>query len=721
MTASEMTVSSKGSGGDHPGLAVRSLHLFALWGFAVAQPLFDLLGRNAQFLVAHGARPLWIVAVTAMLCFAGPGLLSLVEWLADRMMPAFGRLTHRLLVALLAAATILQALKNLGDLPGMLWVALAGVAGVAVSWAYQRLAPIRTYLSILAPAPLVFAALFLSSSQISPLLWSKDERSISELGKPARPHPIVLVVFDELSLPTLMDLTHRIDGLRYPAFASLASQSHWFRNATATADNTVLALPAILTGRYLAEGQHEDIPPATVSNYPQNLFTLLAGSYRVRAFEHLTELCPEELCGRDETESGVLRARALVSDLWVVYLHRLLPVDLADGLPPIDQQWGHFNAVIEERRPRVKKSWVGAGGRKVEIFSAFRDAVGAGAREESLHFLHSGLPHVPWRYLPSGRNYGTRRDRLINNPGLKRGRWTRDPWPVLQGFQRYLLQQAFADRLLGDLLRTLQETGLYDRALLIVTADHGVSFQPGRLRRRVDRQNFADVMAVPLFIKLPDQRAGTISDRNVELVDILPTIVDVLGLEAPWPMDGISVFDDTLAERPKKHLFRDFGAGDRWTIRAAEMDAKYETVERMFEAFGPSSDPLAFHRIGPAPDLVGRPLSEIEIGPQSRYQAGLRASEIFADVDPGGDFIPSRVIGHIRARKLGRGPLKLAVTVGDTVWATTYTLKGKDGIAPFSAMVPEEAFVAGENRVAVWVIEGTAEQPRLLPSALGPR
>ena len=720
MPANEISVSSEASSGDQLGLPERFLHLFALWGFAVAQPLFDLLGRNAQFLVAHDARPLEVIALTAMLCFAGPGLLTVTEWMADRVSPTAGRWFHQLLVALLAGATILQAVKSLGDLPGMLWVGVAGVAGVGVSWAYQRMVPIRTYLSILALAPLVFALIFLFSSQVSPLLWPED-RSFSKFGKPAQRHPIVLVVFDELSLPTLMDRTHRIDPMRYPAFASLASRSHWFRNATATADNTVLALPAILTGRYLAEGQHKDIPPATASNYPQNLFTLLGGSYRLQAFEHLTELCPEELCGRGETEPVATRARALSSDLWVVYLHRLLPIDLAEDLPPIDLQWGHFNEAIEERRPRVKKSWVGAGGRKVEIFSAFRDAVGAGAREQSLHFLHSGLPHVPWRFLPSGKNYGTRRGRLINNPGLKRGRWTQDPWPVLQAFQRYLLQQAFVDRLLGDLLRTLREHGLFDRALLIVTADHGVSFQPGRPRRRVGRQTFADVMSVPLFIKLPDQRSGTISDRNVELVDILPTIVDVLGLEEPWPMDGLSVFDDTLAERPKKHVFRDFGPEDHWTISAAEMDAKYEIVERIFEIFGPSSDPLAFYRIGPAPGLVGRPLSEIEIGRPSRYQARLRASEIFADVDPGGDFIPSRVIGHIRGRKLGRGPLKLAVTVGDTVWATTYTLKGKDGMAPFSAMVPEQAFVAGQNRVGVWVMEGPPERPRLLPTVLGKR
>ena len=549
-----------------------------------------------------------------------------------------------------------------------------------------------------------------------------------------------------------MDKTHRIDASRYPAFAALEAGSHWYRNATATSDNTVLSVPTLLTGRYLAKGFRKN-PVPIAANYPDNLFTLLAGNYRLNVSERVTALCPGELCAPAEaTLAPATRMRILTSDLTLLYLHLLLPARWANALPPVDQQWGKFAFVDAPAeapgRPEsatplsptpgrrlaiAKESSALAGdeawsrqpdGAKVRSVSAFlasiRDDPGREGAE-ALHFLHSGLPHVPWRYLPSGNHYGTQESGLIQpGPGLAKGFWLEDSWPVLQAFQRYLLQQAFVDRLLGDLLRTLKEVGLYDRALLIVTADHGVSFQPGKHRRHVDRQNFADVMAVPLFIKLPGQREGVLSDRNVELVDVLPTILDVLELEMPWPMDGVSVFDTTLPERSEKRLLRGRSRRNRLTFDATAMEEKYATVTRMFEAFGPSTEPLALYRIGPFSDLLGRPLSELDVGGPAQYQVELKQPENFDHVDPASGFVPARVIGHLRSEALGQEPLALAIAVGGTVWATTYTLKaGEASRAQFTAMVPERAWVAGRNPVEVLVLAGTSDSPRLIPTRSG--
>ncbi len=716
------STTSERPAGSWPGLPARALHLFVLWGFAVVQPLLDMLGRGAELFVAHGARRSEIVGLTLGLCLLVPILMTGVEMAAARVAPTAGRAIHRLLVASLAAAATLQLLTRLLSVPGAPLVAAALVCGAAGAWAYGRLAALRTYLSILAPAPLVFAAIFLGFSPVSKLVFPARSPPVAAIdaAAPAQRHPVVLVVFDELSLPTLMDLTQRIDAVRYPNFAALAAASHWFRNATATADSTALAVPALLTGRYFAEG-HDRVPVATAASYPRNLFTLLSGSYRLNVVERVTDLCPDEVCGRTRLGGAPEnRMSALVGDLWVVYLHRLLPADLTAGLPPIDRQWGHFAGERGSASADGKATAAGSrpGGGKVRIMAAFQDAVRADPGDGALHFLHSGLPHVPWRYLPSGRHYGTRPSRLtMNGPGIRNGIWVDEPWPVLHAFQRYLLQLAFLDRLLGDLLRTLRETGWYDRALVIVTADHGISFQPGRPNRVVDRHNFADIMSVPLFVKLPHQRQGSLSDRNVELIDVLPTIVEVLGLETPWPMDGSSVFD-AAGERRQKRLF--LGQGKRrppLTVDVAAMDARTRTVERMVDVFGPSSDPLARYRIGPRPELFGRPLAELEIEAEPRYRVRLRAPEVYDDVDPTSGFVPARVIGTLRSPELRRGPLELAVAVGGTVWATTYLPMAQ---ALFTAMVPESALVAGRNQVEVFVIAGTRERPRLIPT-LDPR
>ena len=150
----------------------------------------------------------------------------------------------------------------------------------------------------------------------------------------------------------------------------------------------------------------------------------------------------------------------------------------------------------------------------------------------TLYFLHAIQPHVPWAVLPSGHRYGDAtviaglRDDW--EPG-EHERWRDERWLVAQGFQRYLLEVGHVDRYVNDVLGRLDETGLYDRALIIVTADHGVSFRAGGWRRHATDLNLADVAAVPLFVKYPGQTRGGTDRRAASVIDVLPTIVDVLG------------------------------------------------------------------------------------------------------------------------------------------------------------------------------------------------
>ncbi len=691
-----------------PNGPARALHVLALWSFAVAQPLLDLLGRQAQFFVAQDARPADVAALALALCLLLPAALALLVQLAVLAAPRAGRALHRSVVAVLAAATFLQLLKRLGGLPGLGWLALSLVLGAATAAAYARSPALGTYLSLLAPAPLIFAAAFLFFSPAAQLLWTEPLPPPDGVEAET---PVVMVVFDELSLPTLLDESGAIDAARYPHFAALGRRSHWFRNATTTADSTTFALPAILTGNFLKPGKNRDL--ATAAIYPQNLFRLLGGSYRLNVYESATGLCPRSLCGGTEFDAPMaLRLRRLLSDAAVVYPHALLPADLTAGLPEIGTQWGRF-ARKQQRRAAWREN-----DRKPRIFASFLAAMRADPGDRTLHFLHSSLPHVPWQYLPSGTSYGATGTGLLKNHGAPREVWTQDRWPVTQGFQRYLLQLGYVDRLLGDLLATLAATGLDDRALVIVTADHGLAFEPGRSRRRVESDHFEDIVSIPLFVKLPYQRAGTVSDRNVELIDVLPTLLEVLGVEPAWPMDGASALDAGAPARRLKRVLRPpYDRRSQLAFDAAEVDARSETVRGLLRLFGPGSDPAGLFRIGPHPDLIGRPLAELEIAAEPRGDLRLDRPEIYAGVDPESGFVPARVLGKVRSPELRRGPLTLAVAIGGVVRAVTRTFQAEADTARFAAMVPEEAFTAGRNRVEVFAVEGTAERPRLVPLA----
>ena len=61
--------------------------------------------------------------------------------------------------------------------------------------------------------------------------------------------------------------------------------------------------------------------------------------------------------------------------------------------------------------------------------------------------------------------------------------------------------------------------------------------------RTVDQENIGDIAPVPLFVKTPGQRRGRVDDRAASVLDIVPTVVDVLKIRTPWTFDGHSLLD----------------------------------------------------------------------------------------------------------------------------------------------------------------------------------
>src|SRR3954452_16379042 len=106
-------------------LRVAALHLFVLSAFAVAQPLFDLLGRNAEFFGARGSTGLDVVLFALTLLLVPPAFLLALE----AIVPHRGRsAVHAFFVAGLAGLIVLQAIRAAGA-PGWLLVAVAALAG----------------------------------------------------------------------------------------------------------------------------------------------------------------------------------------------------------------------------------------------------------------------------------------------------------------------------------------------------------------------------------------------------------------------------------------------------------------------------------------------------------------------------------------------------------------------------------------------------------------
>ena len=198
------------------------------------------------------------------------------------------------------------------------------------------------------------------------------------------------VTFDELSGESLLGPGLRIDRSRYPNFARLASESTWYRNATTVADFTSDAVPAMLTGDRPVKGK---LP--VESDHPGNLFSFLS-RYDFNAQEPVTDLCPPDRCAEGGGQSTSTRLKDLGSDLAVVSLHKLLPDDMAEHLPAVDQGFSGFG--------RSGPAGGSAPSRALEDrpgnLTRFLHGIGRRVRRPTLDFSTSSCPTFPGTTCP---------------------------------------------------------------------------------------------------------------------------------------------------------------------------------------------------------------------------------------------------------------------------------------------------------------------------------
>ena len=510
-------------------------HVFVLSSLVFAQPLFDLLSRHAAFLAAHKAGPLDLLGIVGILCVLIPAGFVCLELMGSAFGPRVQQSVHLVLVAVFGAVWSLSALKPVEEVGGIFLVVVAIGLGIGGAACYIRFAPVRMFWTVLTPVVFLFPGLFLFRAPISQFIFDTAEHR-AEVSIVPNPAPVILVVFDELPLVSLLDANYRIDADRYPNFAALANDATWFRNAVTVSPSTVHSVPAILSGVY----PDRSWLPTTV-DYPNTLFTLLQDTYQMQVFESSTALCPEAVCPDDgQPQTAFRRFSSLLQDVAIVYLHIILPEDLTHGLPVVTQTWKNFGKNETRQEQQTWDEWRDRGKR-------FAEAVALLSQMDSplFFFSHPLLPHLPWEYFPTGRRYMSSG---MSIPGLdiKKEVWRDNEDLVLQGYRRHLLQVGFTDTLLGNLLRQLRTLGLYDQSLIVVTADHGASFRAKTSRRSDVGPYPGDVTRVPLFIKAPYQRIGQRSDRPAKTIDILPTIADILGIAVPWPVNGSSLNSSTF-------------------------------------------------------------------------------------------------------------------------------------------------------------------------------
>jgi hypothetical protein len=423
---------------------------------------------------------------------------------------------------------------------------------------------------------------------------------------------------------------------------------------------------------------------------PNSIFSLLGGAYRLHVSEVVTQICPEELCGEVQRPGQISRLRSLASDLKYVEGRIILPPSLANGLPNVSTTFGDFgnNAEAGDK---------GAGRFAQDLFTPpspeeFEEFLRAiPASDRTLSLIHMELPHEPFRFLPSGQAYLDTGVSNLNTDSA--ARWAVGSAGIASAQQRHYLQTGYADRLIGLMIQRLKRSGIWDRAMVVVTADHGISFQGEAIYRRIAKKvNLGTVANSPLFIKYPGQRRGKISPVLTETVDIVPTIAQQLGITNAYKMQGRPV-----SEAPRAGLVSVANAqGEVVRIPLARM-IRQRRVAREQAEFRLGSGGI--FSLGPEPELLGRPAPPLSSGIPSGFSATLEHVGDLEEVNPDGEEIPAFIAGELEGPEPGS---LIAIAVDGRVAATARAFLD-DGTLSYGAVIPPRLLRRGRNPIGIYL------------------
>jgi arylsulfatase A-like enzyme len=139
--------------------------------------------------------------------------------------------------------------------------------------------------------------------------------------------------------------------------------------------------------------------------------------------------------------------------------------------------------------------------------------------------MHVGLPHEPYMFNSQRQLRVGKMERPFQLKNITQQQ--------LSDVRHLYLEIAYTDRLFGSLMTQLKERNLYEPSLIIVTSDHGVSFDrahPGRSQEWIDVD---EIGRVPFLVKMPGQHTGWIDDRRILNVDMYQIVRNVLKGDRP--------------------------------------------------------------------------------------------------------------------------------------------------------------------------------------------
>ena len=240
------------------------------------------------------------------------------------------------------------------------------------------------------------------------------------------------------------------------------------------------------------------------------------------------------------------------------------------------------------------------------------------------------------------------------------------------------------------MMARLKKLGIWKRAMVIVTADHGISFQGKSVYRRIaEPENLGGVANPPLFIKYPGQTKGgprrstprrsTSSRRSPSSSGSRTSTRRRASRSARRASGGevaVTNGQGDVIRMPLSRMLRQRNA----------------VVKQAFFRLG-SGD---IYHLGPAPELIGTAAPPLSIGIRAGTSATVENGDALEDVDPRAQEIPAFVAGELKGVKPGA---VIAIAVNGTV-AATWRAFLEEGDSPTASSCPPARSPPGETRSA---------------------